>query len=218
MTKLSTCPNCGAELTEGLFKKGNALLSKHQIRLINEYSEQQAEVYCTSCGADKNSHYVDVITRELEELPKDIKRLITSIPVITAQSPHNWEYEVLNIVTGQSTIGTGFITEFSSGISDILGVQSAMHNIKLKEGEDVCLLQLRGQTLNMGGNAVIATNLAYAEMGFHKGMVMVCMSGTAVRITNPAAALGEDRVEQYKQLIAKQERYLHLRDFVIQVE
>ena len=54
------------------------------------------------------------------------------------------------------------------------------------------------KALNLGGNAIIATDIDYAEVGASKGMLMVCMAGTAIRLKNPdvlgktiAAALKE---------------------------
>jgi hypothetical protein len=44
----------------------------------------------------------------------------------------------------------------------------------------------------MGGNAIIAVDIDYSEMGGEKGMIMVCMSGTVVKLNNL------DVLDQYK--------------------
>jgi uncharacterized protein YbjQ (UPF0145 family) len=44
---------------------------------------------------------------------------------------------------------------------------------------------LRKETLELGGNAVLATDIDYAEVGGDKGMLIVCMTGTAVLLKNP---------------------------------
>jgi len=52
---------------------------------------------------------------------------------------------------------------------------------------------LRKKTLDLGGNAVIAVDIDYSEIGSLKGMLMVCMAGTAIKIRN-AQILGEERM------------------------
>lgn len=88
------------------------------------------------------------------------------------------------MVTGQSTTGTGVISEFTSSFTDFFGAQSGRYNQKLKAGENMCFNQLRLQTLDLSGNAVIATDIDYSEIGGGKGMLMVCMAGTAIQLTN----------------------------------
>ena len=88
------------------------------------------------------------------------------------------------MVTGQSTTGTGVISEFTSSFTDFFGAQSGRYNQKLKAGENMCFSQLRLQALDLGGNAVIATDIDYSEIGGDKGMLMVCMAGTAIRLEN----------------------------------
>ena len=52
------------------------------------------------------------------------------------------------------------------------------------------------KTVCLGGNAVIATDIDYGEVGGAKAMLMVCMTGTAVLAGENCLAgdnLGEDR-------------------------
>ena len=77
---------------------------------------------------------------------------------------------------------SGVVSEFTSSFTDLFGVQSGRFNKKLKAGEDICFAQLRKQALDLGGNAVIATDIDYSEVGGGKGMLMVCMGGTAIKL------------------------------------
>ena len=109
------------------------------------------------------------------------------------------------MVTGQSTTGTGVIAELTSSFSDLFGVQSGRFNKKLKGGEDICFAQLRKQTLDLDGNAVIATDIDYSEVGGDKGMFMVCMGGTAIKLKN-TNILGQERANKIIELIQLNER------------
>jgi hypothetical protein len=55
----------------------------------------------------------------------------------------------------------------------------------------------------LGGNAVIAADVDYAEVGGGKGMLMVCMAGTAVKVLNPQEVFeGDvDRLEELQKAI-----------------
>ncbi|RZI56844.1 MAG: heavy metal-binding domain-containing protein [Zymomonas sp.] len=55
----------------------------------------------------------------------------------------------------------------------------------MRAGEDLCRASLRVQTVDSGGNAVIAADVDYAEVGGQRAMLMVCMTGTAIRLHNP---------------------------------
>jgi hypothetical protein len=61
----------------------------------------------------------------------------------------------------------------------------------------------------MGGNAVVATDIDYSEVGGDKGMLMVCMSGTVVKLNN-ISILHETKVKALEELteLNERERYL----------
>jgi len=65
----------------------------------------------------------------------------------------------------------------------------------------------------MGANAVIGVDIDYAEVGGAKGMVMVCMSGTAVRLRNPEV-VSPDLSQQIQELEILWERHRQLTQYV----
>lgn len=212
MNEIKNCPNCGTELKSGLMSEVR-LFEPDKIKLINIYNEKKAEGYCTKCGKKLYQASHERLTQERSNLNTQMQSLIKSIPVISTHTPLNWDYEVLDMVTGQSTTGTGVISEFTSSFSDLFGVQSGQHNKKLKNGENMCFAQLRLQTVELGGNAVIATDIDYSEVGSVKGMLMVCMAGTAIKLKNPQV-LGEDRAAKIEKLVSINNRFRFLGKYV----
>ena len=91
---------------------------------------------------------------------------------------------MVGMVTGQSITGTGIISEIASSFTDLFGMQSGKFGNKIKEGENICKAQLRLAAAHLGACAVIATDIDYSEVGGGKGMLMVCMSGTAIKLNN----------------------------------
>lgn len=185
MSKAETaeCINCHTPIKYGIFGSVT-ILPDPKVNVINEYSENKAPGYCTKCSSDKYISSISKLEAERELLQDSIRNLIGYVPIVTTHSPYKWEYEILGMVTGQSTTGTGVISEFTSSFSDFFGAQSGRYNRKLKAGENLCASQLRMQTIDLGGNAIIATDIDYSEIGTEKGMLMVCMAGTAIKLTN----------------------------------
>lgn len=188
MKENSTCPNCKSELDTEIIINGRLttleLFTEGQNKLINYFAENKNNSYCSNCGYSLLLDSKKRLEIEIKKIKEYIFKRIKYIPIITAHSPLNWDYDILGIVTGQSTIGTGALTEIVSSFTDLFGMQSELHNEKLKKGEENSFTQVRLQTLKLGGNAVIATDIDYSEIGSLKGMLMVCVSGTAVNLYN----------------------------------
>ena len=186
---LKSCPNCNASLT-GFVK--SSLMSMEEIAIINHYadSSELTSSYCSKCGKQPFFSAASTMQKDIKRLQKEIQASIHCIPVISAQSPLHWDYAVLGMVTGQSSTGTGVFNEIFTTFTDFFGTQSKSTNKKLVIGEELCFSQLRHKTLEMGGNAVIATDIDYSEVGAGAGILMICMAGTAIRLKNPEI-LGE---------------------------
>lgn len=180
------CPNCGEKLKKGFTAKGTvALFTEKNTEIINKYFNKNAKAYCTRCGDELWAKASSEIKAKIKQLQDDISKRAYAIPIVTTHTPLAWDYDALGIVTGQSTTGTGVFAELGSGFTDFFGAQSNIYSGKLSKGEQICFGQLRSKTLAQGGNAVIATDIDYAEVGASKGMLMVCSAGTAVRLKNP---------------------------------
>lgn len=169
-----------------------SILNASKTNLIKEFTEEKSDTFCTKCGDELYTKADTAAKTEQRRTIKSMQRLIKVIPVISAQQPLNWDYNIVSMVTGQSTTGTGVITEFTSSFTDLFGSQSGRTNSKLKAGDVLCFSQIRTQALNSGANAVIATDIDYSEVGGGRGMLMVCMTGTAIKLNN-LEVLGEER-------------------------
>ena len=211
--ELTNCPNCSIKLKTGILSN-TSLLSDEKTNIINEYHDKKSIAYCTKCGTGLYNKYESQLLEERKSTSQLIQKLIDAVPVISTHLPLNWDYDILSMVTGQSTTGTGVISELTSSFTDLFGVQSGRYNSKLKNGEDICFAQLRKKALDLGGNAVIATDIDYSEVGVAKGMLMVCMGGTAIKLKN-ITILGQERADKIKELSILNERMKVLNTFKI---
>lgn len=207
----SNCPNCNESLTNS-FMKSKYMIAEIYIDYINLYNNTKSEGYCNKCAKLLVPQTNSLFYKEKASIEAKMSEIISSIPVVSIQSPIGWEFEVLEMVTGQSVTGTGVISEFTSVFTDLFGKQSNRYNSKLKSGEELCFAQLRKNALDIGGNAVIATDIDYAEVGGSKGMLMVCMAGTAIKLKN-TEKLGTKRSDDILELVKLNNRINVLSSF-----
>jgi len=175
------CPTCGFALEKNTFlKNNNNLLPESLNKRLCTYHQTAEGIYCQKCLSDALNN----INKKLQHHENLVTDNFHQIPIVSIHSPVGWEYEVIGIVTGQSTTGTGVFSEIGASFTDFFGAQSGMYNQKLSAGEDLCFKQLRFKTLHLGGNAVVALDIDYSELGGSRGMIMVCTTATAVKVTN----------------------------------
>ena len=182
MTELKECPNCNKKLNGLMLTK--TIVSERTKNFINYFHDTKANDYCTGCAPDLIAKYTNIVKEEKSTLNKELLSLLTAIPIVTVHTPAKWDYDILGIISAQSVTGTGLLSELSSSWSDFVGGQSNSLTTKLNEGESICRSQLRYKAVLRGGNAVIGTDIDYAEVGGAKAMMMVCMAGTAVKVNN----------------------------------
>lgn len=92
-------------------------------------------------------------------------------------------YKIVNycgIYSGESVLGTGFISEFTASVSDITGTSSKNFSGKLYKAKEAAIKNLKTQCLINGANAIIGINFNYIT--FSSNMIGVIANGTAVQI------------------------------------
>jgi len=176
---------------------------------INSFHDPKSEAYCDDCGLPLITKYKNSIEASKQKLLDEIKGSISIVPIVTLNNPVNWVYNVVDMISAQSISGTGFLTELSGSWADFTGGQSNSMANKVSSGEDICKNKLRYQCVLMGGNAVLGTDIDYSEVGGGKGMLMVCMAGTAVDV-NLDQHLFDDKREELKQIKTTVDEYKKL--------
>lgn len=89
--------------------------------------------------------------------------------------------DYLGVVTGETIIGANVFRDFFAGITDIIGGRSGTYERVLQEARETSLNEMAEKARQLGGNAVIGIDVDYETIGPNGGMLMVSVSGTAVR-------------------------------------
>lgn len=176
----SNCPNCGKSL-KGLFAALPTEQSK--VDFINKYLDLDKSGYCTSCSKGLLTKIADEYTKQKGAIESRLMNIIHYIPVMSSPAPVKWDYDVIDLVTAQTTLGTGFATELSRSFNDFFGGTSNSSNRKIDLATRTCMADLRVQCVRRGGNAIISSDIDFNEVGSGStNMLMVCMAGTAIKV------------------------------------
>lgn len=90
--------------------------------------------------------------------------------------------EYKGIVFGEVVSGMNFIKDFFSGITDVIGGRSGSYESEFQDARDKAIAEMIKRASKIGADAVIGVDVDYEVLGKDNGMVMVTVSGTAVRI------------------------------------
>jgi uncharacterized protein YbjQ (UPF0145 family) len=88
--------------------------------------------------------------------------------------------EYRGIVTGEAILGANMFKDLFAGIRDIVGGRSAAYERELKTARETAMQEMIATAVEHGANAIVGVDLDYEVLGQNNGMLMVCVSGTAV--------------------------------------
>jgi len=103
--------------------------------------------------------------------------IITTTPTIDGKKI----IEYKGIVCGEVISGVNFIKDFTAGLSNFFGGRSATYEDELIQARESALKEMEQRASNLGANAVVGVDIDYEVLGADNGMLMVSVSGTAVR-------------------------------------
>lgn len=202
------CSSCGTELNAGgLFSGSYSALSTEELKAVNDYLNLSKDAGCTKCLRKEASKTASIISQRISTLSSQFFKEDSWIPITTSGISANWDFETIDIVSAQANVGTGVFAELSSDFSDLFGTQSDTYNQKMAKAENICKAALTSKALNLGADAVIGVDIDYSEVGGGKGILMVCMTGTAVHL-NQLSVLS----------ISSQERLKHTKAMFKEIE
>ena len=172
---MAKCPECNNELTD----------------------EMIAVNMCFECGyiIDKNL-FDDTVSEDksysMNEIAESIikQENIQKVRFNEKLSQHlltsgfNFEgfkiVKYINILSGETVIGTGFINELKASVSDSFGTESNAFSSKLESAKQSALNKLIAKSISLGGNALIGVDFDYIT--FFNNMIGVSANGTSVFI------------------------------------
>jgi uncharacterized protein YbjQ (UPF0145 family) len=85
--------------------------------------------------------------------------------------------EYCGVVTGEAILGANIFRDFFAGIRDIVGGRSGAYD----KAREIAFEELGSQARALGADAVVGIDIDYETVGQNGSMLMVSVSGTAVK-------------------------------------
>jgi uncharacterized protein YbjQ (UPF0145 family) len=90
--------------------------------------------------------------------------------------------QTLGIVHGEAIIGANIFRDLFSSVRDVVGGRAGGYERALSGARDAALDDMIAAAKEMGANGVVGVDFDYAVLGETNGMMMVSVSGTAVKV------------------------------------
>jgi len=90
--------------------------------------------------------------------------------------------EYCGIVVGEAILGANIFKDIFGAVRDIVGGRAGAYEDELSRARDIAFQDMEQAAGMMGANAIVGIDLDYEVIGQKGGMMMVNVSGTAVKI------------------------------------
>jgi uncharacterized protein YbjQ (UPF0145 family) len=90
--------------------------------------------------------------------------------------------QYLGVVNGEAIIGANIFRDMFSSVRDVVGGRAGGYERALSGARDAALEGLVEAAKELGANGVIGIDFDYEVLGEANGMMMVAVSGTAVKL------------------------------------
>ncbi len=102
--------------------------------------------------------------------------IITTTPAVEGHPIEAY----LGIVTGEAILGAHIGRDILASFTDIVGGRSSEYESEVRRARQIALQEMATEAERKGGNAIVGVDVDYEVI--RQGMLMVSVSGTAVKI------------------------------------
>lgn len=103
--------------------------------------------------------------------------IVTTTPTVEGRPVRDY----LGIVTGEVIVGANIFKDLFASVRDIVGGRAGAYESTLRDARREAFAELEAEAARLGADAVIGIDIDYEVVGQGGSMLMVSVSGTAVR-------------------------------------
>lgn len=89
--------------------------------------------------------------------------------------------EYLGVVTGEVIAGANVVRDFFASVTDFVGGRSGQYEAVVGRAREEAMTEMKSRAAALGADAVIGVDIDYEVLGQSGSMLMVSISGTAVK-------------------------------------
>ncbi len=104
--------------------------------------------------------------------------LITTTPSIEGRPVADY----LGVVVGEAILGANIFKDIFGAVRDIVGGRAGAYEKEMQKAREVAFREVEDKAQALGADAVVGVDIDYEVVGANGGMMMVSVSGTAVRL------------------------------------
>jgi uncharacterized protein YbjQ (UPF0145 family) len=102
---------------------------------------------------------------------------------LATTSPHSIaSNQYLGVVNGVAIIGANIFRDMFSSVRDVVGGRAGGYERSLASARDAAMDDMIESAKELGANGIIGIDFDYEVLGETNGMMMVAVSGTAVKL------------------------------------
>lgn len=179
--KYKICPEVYELFREGFEKKEimDRVISNHS---LSESGKNYVSDYIdTVIEYEKNTRLKEEHKQLTEELKKNALEKSKFQKLTTGHFFDGYKItDYKGIISGETVIGTGILSEFLASGSDLFGIESNSFSEKMRTAKELSIEKLKIQSALVEGNAIIGIDFDYITLS--NNMIGVSANGTAVVI------------------------------------
>ncbi|TXC73564.1 heavy metal-binding domain-containing protein [Sphingorhabdus soli] len=104
--------------------------------------------------------------------------IVTTTPSIDGRTVADY----LGIVTGEVIVGANLFRDIFASITDLVGGRAGSYERVLERARKEAITEMVDKCKQLGGDALVGCDLDYEVLGKTGSMLMVSISGTAVKL------------------------------------
>ncbi|MBN8552178.1 MAG: heavy metal-binding domain-containing protein [Caulobacterales bacterium] len=104
--------------------------------------------------------------------------IVSTTPAIEGRPVRDY----LGVVAGEAILGANIFRDVFAGIRDVIGGRSGSYEKVLREAREEAMKEMEQAARRLGADAIIGIDYDYETLGDTGSMLMVAVSGTAVRL------------------------------------
>ena len=86
------------------------------------------------------------------------------------------------VVVGEAILGANIFKDIFGAIRDIVGGRAGAYEAEMSKAREVAFAEMEAEAARLGANAIVGIDIDYEVVGTNGSMMMVSVSGTAVKI------------------------------------
>lgn len=173
------CEKCYS-LSEKIQNRNN-LLDDEYVEIVNYFNDIISKDSIHDIGLKNLIEHLISASESVVSNTQRIKDIRENFILTTSYNVEGYLIAKYNrIVSGEIVLGTGFLSEMGSQISDIFGSTSNTFSNKMRQAKKMAQDKMMEEAIEIGANAIIGVD--FDVMTIANNMIAVSANGTAVTI------------------------------------